>query len=105
MLGERLGNIRKRELNDAAKRSEALAELEIAFVSAAETPVTPDQVADLADALDAFKEHAYGVAAALARASTKPRRRIADYRRPDSMSPSITELRDAFARLQGAKRR
>ena len=99
MLSERLDGIRERALNDVSKRSEAIAEIEIAFAAADESSASPDQLADLADAVDAFKERAYGVAAALARASSRPRHKVDHHRRPDAASLSLAELRDTFGRL------
>jgi hypothetical protein len=100
MLSDKIESIMKRDLNDAAKLREAVAEIEIAFASSAETAATPDQLADLADAVDAFRDRAYGVAASLARAALSARRKIEYSRRPASMSRSLAELREAFARCK-----
>lgn len=100
VLRDEIERIMKRELNDAAKLREAVAEIEVAFASSAENPATPDQLADLADAIDAFRERSYGVAAALARAAARARRKVEYSRRPPSMSKSLAELREAFARYK-----
>jgi hypothetical protein len=100
MLSEKIESIMKRGLNDAARLREAAAEIEVALACSAENDASPEQLADLADAVDAFKERAYGVAASLARASAAKRRKIEYSRRPASMSKSIVELRDAFARCK-----
>jgi hypothetical protein len=98
MLSDKIATIMKRDLNDAAGIREAVAQIEVAFAASAENSATPDQLADLADAVDAFKDRSYGIAAALARAAAGPRRKVAFSRRPESMSKSLAELREAFAR-------
>jgi hypothetical protein len=100
MLNDKIGNIMKRDFNDVAKIHEAVAEIEVAFAASAENCATPDQLADLADAVDAFKDRSYGVAAALARAAAGSQRKVAFGRRPESMSRSLVELREAFARYR-----
>jgi hypothetical protein len=100
MLSDKLESIMKRDLNDAAKLREAVNEIEVAFAVSAEKAATPDQLGDLADAIDAFKERDYGVAAALARASSGTRRKVEYSRRPPSMSKSLVELREVFARYK-----
>src|SRR5688572_18676335 len=96
MLSDKIEGIMKRDLNDAARLREAVAEIEIAFAMSAEDSATPDQLADLADAVDAFRERSYGVAAALARAAAGTRRKVEYSRRPASMSQSLVDLREAF---------
>lgn len=100
MLSDKIGQIMKRDLNDAAMFREAVTEIEVAFAASADNAATPDQLADLADAVDAFKERTYGVAAALARAAARTRRKVEFGRRPASMSKSLDELRAAFARYR-----
>jgi hypothetical protein len=100
MLSDKLERILKRDLNDAAKRREAVNEIEVALTAFDERVATPDQLGDLADAIDAFKEREYGVAAVLARASASTRRKVEFSRRPPSMSRSLAELREAFARYK-----
>lgn len=103
MLGEKIDSIMKRDLNDAAKLREAAAEIEVALAATAEGAATPDQLADLADAIDAFKDSSYGIAAALARAAAAPRRRMEPSRRPASMARTLAELRETYARLSAAR--
>jgi hypothetical protein len=100
MLSDKIESILKRDLNDAAKLHEAVTEIEIALASAAESAATPDQLADLADAIDAFRDRAYGVAASLARAAANTRRKVDYSRRPASMTLSLAELRESFARAR-----
>jgi len=100
MLNDKIETILKRDLNNATRLSEAVAEIEVAFAASLENASTPEQLGDLADAIDAFKDRDYGVAAALARAASGPRRQVQFSRRPDSMSQSIVELREAFARYR-----
>lgn len=100
MLSDKLESIMKRDLNDAARLREAVNEIEVAFAASAENAATPQQLGDLADAIDAFKERDYGVAAALARASAGTRRKVEYSCRPASMSKSLVELREAFARYR-----
>jgi hypothetical protein len=100
MHSDRIQGLMKRDLNDAARLREAVAEIEIAFAASAENSATPDQLADLADAVDAFRERSYGVAAALARAAAGTRRKVEYSRRPASMSQSLVDLREAFTRYR-----
>jgi hypothetical protein len=98
MLSDKIESIMKRNLNDSAKFSEAVTEIEVAFAALAGEHVTPDQLADLADAVDAFKDRAYGVSASLARAASSTRRKVEYSRRPASMARSLANLREDFAR-------
>ena len=91
-----------RAFTRAGRLNEALTEIEIALAALDADSAKPDQLADLADAIDAFKERHYGVAAALARASTRPRRQLGHHRRPDSMAQTIAEMRQEFARTRAA---
>jgi hypothetical protein len=100
MLSDKLESIMKRDLNDAAKLREAVNEIEVAIAASAEGGTTPEQLGDLADAIDAFKERDYGVAATLARAAASTRRKVEYSRRPASMSKSLVELRETFARYK-----
>ncbi len=97
MLSDKIHSIMKRDLNDGAMLREAITQIEIAF-AASENVATSDQLADLADAVDAFKDRAYGVAASLARAAAGTRRKVEMSRRPAAMSRSLAELRETFAR-------
>ncbi len=103
LLSGRIEDIMKREPNDDAKMHEAMAEIEIAFAFSAENTATPDQLGDLADAVDAFRERAYGVAASLARAAASSRRKVEFSRRPPSMRRSLAELREVFTRYKGER--
>src|SRR5918995_1158298 len=100
MLSDKIEDIMNRDLNDSARIAEALAEIEIAFAASLENAATPDQLGDLADAIDAFKDRAYGVAASLARAAASTRRKVEYSRRPATMSRSLAELREDFARYK-----
>ena len=100
MLSHKIETILKRDLNDATRLHEAVAEIEVAFAASLGNSSTPEQLGDLADAVDAFKERDYGVAAALARAASGPRRKVEFSRRPESMAQSLVELREAFARYR-----
>ena len=100
MLSNKIESIMRRDLNNAARVREAVAAIEVAFAASAEGSATPDQLSDLADAVDAFKDRSYGVAAALARASVGSRRNIEFGRRPESMLQSLAELRETFARYR-----
>lgn len=97
---KKLEGIRNRRLNNGVRHAEAVAEIEIAFACLAGTEASADQLGDLADAIDAFEEGGYGVAASLARAAAAKRRAIAYSRRPLSMSASLVELSDAFGRCK-----
>ena len=100
MFTDRLQTIMGREFNHAARLREAAAEIEIACAALAEDAVREGQLADLADAIDAFKERDYGVAAALARAATCSRAAVRDYRRPNAASLSLKELCQRFQRVR-----
>lgn len=103
MVSEKIESIMKRDVNDAAKLSEAVTEIEVALAALAENAATPDQLGDLADAVDAFKERAYGVAVSLARAASSTRRKVELGRRPDSMLRSLAEICDTFAVCSGSR--
>ena len=103
MLSDKIDSILKRTPNDGAMLREAIIQIEIAFAVSAENTPTPDQLADLADAVDAFKDRAYGVAASLARAASGTRRKVELSRRPAAMSRSLAELRETYGRLRAAR--
>ena len=100
MFADRLQALMGREFNHAARRREAAAEIEFACAALAEDAAPEDQLADLADAIDAFKERDYGVAAALARAATRLRAAVRDHRRPNTASLSLKELCLRFQQLR-----
>ena len=102
LAGDTRSPRKTRPFTGAGRLRDALTEIEVALAAFETETATPDQLADLADALDAFKERLYGVAAALARASTRPRRQIGHHRRPDSMAQTIAELRQNFAQARAA---
>ena len=104
MLRDKIDGILKRNQNDGAMLREAITQIEIAFAASTENAATPDQLADLADAVDAFKDRAYGVAASLARAASGTRRSVDVSRRPAAMSRSLAELRKAFIRYKRERR-
>ncbi|MGH7005761.1 MAG: hypothetical protein ACREIP_17595 [Alphaproteobacteria bacterium] len=57
---------------------------------------TAEQIADLADALDAFKQNEYGVAIALAKAVLKSVPQAKDSLRPTSMARTLDDIEDEF---------
>ncbi len=104
MIREKIDSIMNRNPNDREMLHDAITQIEIAFAVFAENAATPDQLADLADAVDAFKDRAYGVAASLARAAAGTRHKIEISRRPAGMARSTAELREAFARYKRQRR-
>lgn len=79
--------------------AEAAAEIAEALALIGDGAATPDQLADLADAVDAFRDGRFHVARLLARAATAKRRALETHRRPQSMSRTVKEIRESFAQL------
>lgn len=82
------------------RRAEAEHAIEQALATiegAAHEGATPsvDQLSDLADAIDSFKEGSFGVAAELAVGALR-RKPLPTARRPQSLARSIPDLRAAF---------
>jgi hypothetical protein len=103
MLIEKIQTIMNRDLNDTAKLREAVSEIEVALAASTEHAATPEQLGDLADAIDAFRDRSYGVATALARAAASKRRKVEQSRRPASMLRTLAELRETFELLRDAR--
>jgi hypothetical protein len=100
VLVDKLHDIMSRDFHDPAWERVAVAEIEVACAALAEHAAATAQLADLADAIDAYGECNYGVAAALARAATHARHKVSDFCRPNSASLSLQELCKRFNRLR-----
>ena len=83
------------------RREDAVRAIEIAIVALEEKKATPDQLGDLADAIDALKQGQFHAAALLADGAlhAKPLKRG---NRPETMSLTLQEMKEAFRACRGA---
>lgn len=95
---------RERDIHLGAGRERAVRAVERALLALDGGTASPDQLSDVADAIDALKDRTFGVAFELASAAINTRRRLAK----SSMHPSVdtltlAELQAAFAEVRGAR--
>jgi hypothetical protein len=86
--------------NHSHSRQHAETAISIALVVCEAGEATEMQLADLADAVEAFRDKQYRVSTILAEAAIERRRPDLSTMRPRTMSRSIVEIRALFASIQ-----
>ena len=94
-----------RALHVLTGRDEAEHAIQRAFLALETWSAEPGQLSDLADAIDAFGDHTWGVAAQLATAAMSAKRQpVASHsRHPLAESLTLSDMRAAFVRVRRAE--
>lgn len=84
----------------ARRREDAERAIEVAFAALELNPATPDQLGDLADAIDALKQRQFYVSVLLAHGAmhSKP----LESKRPQALSRTLDEMKQEFRALRGS---
>jgi hypothetical protein len=98
MIGSPTSDATTRRFTRRREEAEHAIEVAIAALEDAAAP-TPDQIGDLADAIDALKQRQFYVAVLLAQGAlhSKP----LNSRRPEAMSRTFDEIKQEYRALRG----